>query len=225
MRLAPPSPGETTRVFGPASGGTSLGNPTGARPSPHSPPVYNSGFPRSGGAGWNPPRSALPQVSPQGGWPETTSQALSPYLQPHAELSSRTHYPIHALVCAECGLPRSAAMDTCPYCGRVLVNNSGHNAPVPVEVASGWNWGAFFLPVPWSIAHENWFGLLALVPGLNLVMMFVLGARGNELAWERRRFHSVEHFLEVQRTWRNWSIGAMAVFAALWVMLQFAGGG
>jgi hypothetical protein len=135
--------------------------------------------------------------------------------------SSQALSPVQ-IVCAQCGATRPATLEKCPYCGRALVNNSGQNLPAPNELDGGWNWGAFAFPVFWSIAHDNWFGLLALVPGVDIIVRLVLGARGNTMAWQSRHFRSVEHFLEVQRVWRNWSIAGLAAAAALIVMMLFS---
>ena len=81
-------------------------------------------------------------------------------------------------------------------------NTSGQGslAIVPQEIL-GWNWGAFTLNLIWSIFNNVWIGLLMLVPGVNFVMWFVLGAKGNEWAWKNKRWDSVEHFKRTQSTW------------------------
>jgi hypothetical protein len=63
--------------------------------------------------------------------------------------------------------------------------------------------------------------LLALVPGLNFVVGFVLGARGNELAWRQRHFHGVDQFLAIQTAWRNGAFAAMAITLAFVIMTLF----
>ena len=35
-------------------------------------------------------------------------------------------------------------------------------------------------------------------------MPFYLGAKGNELAWEHRKFASVEQYKDVQNAWKSW---------------------
>jgi hypothetical protein len=81
-------------------------------------------------------------------------------------------------------------------------NTSGQGslAVVPDEIL-GWNWGAFFLNLIWSIGNSVWIGLLMLVPGVNIVMMFVLGAKGSEWAWKNKRWNSIEHFKSTQGSW------------------------
>lgn len=73
-------------------------------------------------------------------------------------------------------------------------------SPLPPE-AAGWCWGGFFLSWIWAIGNSTWIGLLALVPVVNFVMMFVLGAKGREWAWKNKQWQSVEHFNSVQKKW------------------------
>lgn len=73
-------------------------------------------------------------------------------------------------------------------------------APVPPE-ARRWNWGAFFLTWIWGIGNNVMISFLCLVPFLNLVMPVILGVKGGEWAWQKKRWDSVEHFQRVQRIW------------------------
>ncbi len=72
----------------------------------------------------------------------------------------------------------------------------------------GWNWGAFFLNWVWGLAHNTWIALLMFVPGINLVMPFVLGAKGNEWAWQNNEWKDIAHFKRSQRIWARVGIGA-----------------
>jgi hypothetical protein len=74
------------------------------------------------------------------------------------------------------------------------------NEPLPPGVAR-WNWGAFLLNWIWGIGNHTFVALLALVPFVGFIMLFVLGARGSEWAWRNKRWESVEHFKRVQRRW------------------------
>jgi Cytochrome oxidase complex assembly protein 1 len=84
-------------------------------------------------------------------------------------------------------------------------------SPAPSEIAR-WNWGAFLLNWIWGIGNNTFIALLALVPFVNLVMIFVLGAKGSEWAWRNKNWESVEHFKRVQR---NWAVAGAAVWLAL----------
>ena len=219
-RLAPPSPGQVAEVRARVDESGTGQNPL----SPDVEGLRRAGLPaQAAGSEWGrPQRFEDSSAGDADRWPRLNGMSLTPYAPPLPS-QYRGNYPdIATITCARCGFPRSSTLETCPRCGRALVNNSGQNESIPAELSSGWNWGAFMLPVVWAIAHETWFGLLALVPGLNLVVPFVLAARGNELAWQNRRFHSIAHFQEVQRVWRNCAIGVGAVTAALLVMMIFA---
>ena len=84
----------------------------------------------------------------------------------------------------------------------------GMNGPFPAEL-NHWNWGAFFLSWIWAIGNQTWIGLLALIPFFGiatLVMGIILGIKGNEWAWENRKFESVEQFKKVQHIWSIWGV-------------------
>lgn len=79
-------------------------------------------------------------------------------------------------------------------------SGQGAGAPVPVEL-HGWNWGAFLLNWIWGLGNNTFIALLMFVPVVNLVMPFVLGARGNAWAWRNTRWRDITHFRSVQRMW------------------------
>jgi hypothetical protein len=87
-------------------------------------------------------------------------------------------------------------------------NTSGQGslAVVPREIA-GWNWGAFWLNWIWSIGNNVWIGLLCLIPFAGIIMVFILGVKGNEWAWQNKRWDSVEHFKKIQGKWQDWGLG------------------
>lgn len=101
-----------------------------------------------------------------------------------------------------------------------MEDTSGHGlaATVPPE-ATRWNWGAFLLNWIWGIGNNTFVALLMFVPFLNLVMPFVLGAKGGEWAWRNKRWESLEQFQRVQRRWAVWGLVAwlavIGAFAAL----------
>lgn len=77
---------------------------------------------------------------------------------------------------------------------------------LPPEL-QGWNWGAFFLNWVWGLAHNTWIALLMFVPGVNIIMPFVLGAKGNAWAWANNDWRDVEHFKCTQRIWARVGVG------------------
>jgi hypothetical protein len=88
---------------------------------------------------------------------------------------------------------------------------------IPAEI-DRWNWGAFLLNWIWGIGNNTYIALLALIPGVSFIMLFVLGAKGSAWAWRNGRWDSVEHFKRVQRKWAIWG-------AVLWIgMLVLVGG-
>jgi hypothetical protein len=73
-------------------------------------------------------------------------------------------------------------------------------AEIPAEL-DRWNWGAFFLNWIWGIGNSVFIALLMFVPVVNIVMIFVLGARGSRWAWRNRAWRDAEHFRRTQRAW------------------------
>ncbi|RYF43760.1 MAG: hypothetical protein EOO38_18570 [Cytophagaceae bacterium] len=93
-------------------------------------------------------------------------------------------------------------------------SGTGPSAVLPAELR-GLNAGAFFLNWIWAIAHSTWIGLLCLIPCVGTVMAFVLLFKGNEYAWQNRRWESVEQFKAVQKKWTMWGVGIIVVSVLL----------
>lgn len=102
----------------------------------------------------------------------------------------------------------------------VLVSGTGGPAPAAVR-RMGWSWGAFFGGWIWAVSNRVWVGLLDVPLSGNLLFMvifrLVLGSKGNEWAWQHRRFRDIEHFRRVQRRWA-W-LGPLALLAHLVLLL------
>jgi hypothetical protein len=96
------------------------------------------------------------------------------------------------------------------YAQPAVANTSGQGqgAAVPAEI-QGLNWGAFLLNWIWGIFNGTMLALLCLIPFLNLIMAIVLLVKGNEWAWQNKRWDSVEHFKSVQRKWAIWGVGLL----------------
>lgn len=92
------------------------------------------------------------------------------------------------------------------------VSGMGKESKFPPEL-KGWNWGAFLLNWIWGIGNSTFIALLMFVPLVNIVMLFVLGAKGNEWAWKNRTWRDVEHFKTTQRKWAY--SGLVLVFVVL----------
>lgn len=97
----------------------------------------------------------------------------------------------------------------------MINNTSGQgSAAIPPEEIRGWNWGAFFLHLIWGMGNNTLVALFMLAPGINLILPFVLGARGSEWAWQNKRWESIAQFKDVQRIWAICGILFAAVSAA-----------
>lgn len=81
---------------------------------------------------------------------------------------------------------------------------------------TGWNWGAFFLSWIWGIGNQVWISFLVFIPIFGwFIMPFILGAKGNEWAWKKGNWQSVEHFKKTQKTWGWVGLGVWAFFFAV----------
>jgi hypothetical protein len=103
-----------------------------------------------------------------------------------------------------------------------MENTSGQgvSATVPGDI-DRWNWGAFLLNWIWGIGNNTYIAFLMFVPLVNLVMPFVLGAKGSSWAWRNKHWESVEQFKAVQRSWARWGVGLLLFFIAFFVGLFF----
>lgn len=110
-----------------------------------------------------------------------------------------------------------------PFDSRSSATNSGLGAAsvLPPEL-QGLNGGAFFLNWIWAIAHNYWLGLLVFLPCANIVMPFYMLFKGNEIAWQSRKWDSVEQFKEVQKKWLLWGIGVTVLGCIAYVILGAA---
>jgi Cytochrome oxidase complex assembly protein 1 len=79
-------------------------------------------------------------------------------------------------------------------------SGGGSKSVVPPEI-DRWNWGAFLLTWIWGIGNSTFIALLMFVPFVNLVIWFVLGAKGSAWAWQNKHWESVEQFKRTQRKW------------------------
>ncbi len=101
-------------------------------------------------------------------------------------------------------------------------SGQGKDAAVPEEIR-GWNWGAFLLNWIWGIGNRVWISLLCFVPFANVIMPFVLGAKGNEWAWQSKAWNSIEHFKKTQRTWMWWGVGLLCASLVIGVLAAAIG--
>ena len=97
-----------------------------------------------------------------------------------------------------------------------IPNNSGEGSKsmVPKEI-QGWNWGAFAFSWIWGLCNNAWLALIALVPAISLIMSIISGAKGNEWAWQNKKWESIEAFQKTQRKWSSWGIALLIVWLVL----------
>jgi len=100
------------------------------------------------------------------------------------------------------------------------ISGLGKDSVVPPEI-KGWNWGAFLLNWIWGIGNSTYIALLMFVPLVNIVMFFVLGAKGNEWAWKNRTWRDIEHFKQTQKKWRN--AGLILLFVIFPILIALIG--
>ncbi|MGD0856606.1 MAG: hypothetical protein ABSA18_12485 [Dehalococcoidia bacterium] len=91
----------------------------------------------------------------------------------------------------------------------------GTNSPVPPDI-KGWSWGGFLLTWIWGLGNNVWISLIAILDFIpyigwiiSLTMRIILGVRGNEWAWQHKKWDSIEHFQRTQRKWMWWGIGVI----------------
>lgn len=145
------------------------------------------------------------------------------------------------MYCIYCGHQNTEDAKFCDNCGKPITseqlqpqvkepedlglyqnieNNSGQGktALLPPQLY-GWNWGAFFLSWIWGIGNNTMIAFLTFIPLVNIVMIFVLGAKGNEWAWQNKRWQNIQHFKRVQRLWAIWGVIIFAVGMAFSILV------
>lgn len=90
-----------------------------------------------------------------------------------------------------------------------IANNSAAEIELPAA-ARRWNWGAFWMGWIWGLGNRTYIALLGLVPVVNIVMAFILGARGNEWAWRNKKWENSEQFTKMQGLWSAFGWGCFA---------------
>lgn len=64
-----------------------------------------------------------------------------------------------------------------------------------------WNWGAYFLTWIWGLGNRVYIALLVFIPVVNLIILVLLGLKGNKWAWRARTWEGLERFKRSQRRW------------------------
>ena len=97
-------------------------------------------------------------------------------------------------------------------------NNAAAAIAVPAA-AKKWNWGAFFMTWIWGLGNKTYIALLGLIPVVNLVMAFVLGAKANQWAWKNKKWESVDQFTRIQGLWTAFGVGLFAGCAVTMILV------
>lgn len=156
--------------------------------------------------------------------------AVTGYNHPMATISlvpcpaCRNDVSPQAPSCPKCGQPLgNAAFNQNGQPGLGAVNDSGRGSlsTLPAELR-GFNWGALLLAPIWSIFNSTWLGLLSLAPYVGLLMCIVLGFKGNEWAWQNRRWDSIEQFYKDQQDWGFRALVVYCILLALGVLAFLA---
>lgn len=204
-------------------------------------------------AGQQPPQAHNNMPAQPGGYvPPMVQQPPTAYGAPYGYAQPQmnpcrvcgTMIPPQSYTCPRCGAPVGTIANpndststtylpvgyANPY---ILINSSGQQGAVPPEIENmGWSWGAFGVNWIWCLSHEiiAW-GIAMLfltfftcgILGLPIAIYF--GICGNRLAWQNRRFDSIEHFQATQRVWAKWGIGlfvAALLLLALYILAVIA---
>ena len=111
-----------------------------------------------------------------------------------------------------------------PYGGQQYGGQQyGANRPQPVR---GWSWGAFMFNLPFGFGNKAYLTLLTLVPLLNIVWIFVCGAKGHEWAQNSGVYNTVEEFNAAMNSWDRAGKVMFFIalgFLALYLILVIAG--
>jgi len=100
-------------------------------------------------------------------------------------------------------------------------DNNASDIAAPAAVKR-WNWGAFLLSWIWGLGNKTYIALLSLIPVVNLVMIFVLGAKGSAWAWKNKQWESAEQFTRVQGLWTAFGLGLLAGYIIALILVVVA---
>lgn len=117
--------------------------------------------------------------------------------------------------------------------GMMGANTSGTGAQAVLpEELKGFSWAACLMTWIWAIGHQFWLGLVSIpigfvigaIPVINLfgwiAINIVFGIKGNEWAWQHRRWDSIEQFKATQRVWTIWGV-ALTLLAVVFIGIAF----
>ncbi len=103
------------------------------------------------------------------------------------------------------------------YTNTDTLKTASNSAETPNNL-NQWNWGAFLTTWIWGLANNSYLTLLALIPGFGFIWAFVCGLKGNEWAWQNKKWSNIEEFNNIQRKWATFSsiiISTILIFSIL----------
>lgn len=138
------------------------------------------------------------------------------------------------MFCEKCGNSMSEEAKFCNKCGTpILISTTqvelqeNKKDALPSELKK-WNWGASLLGWIWAVGNKAYLMailgiIIILIPYVGwLVSIILFGIKGNEWAWESKKWDNLEHFKRVQKLWRNWAIGITLVILIPMVLFLVA---
>ncbi|NQT34062.1 hypothetical protein HQ587_02635 [bacterium] len=81
----------------------------------------------------------------------------------------------------------------------------GSESQLPEEL-QGLNWGALMMNFLWGLAMKVPWTWLCLIPLFGSIFPIYMWIKGNEWAWQYRRWDSVEQFRRIQMAWTIWGL-------------------
>lgn len=83
-----------------------------------------------------------------------------------------------------------------------------------------WNWGAFVNPIGFGIGNRAYLGLLAFVPLLNIIWIFISGAKAESWALSNpnNSYRDEEEFRNVMDSWKRAGFVQFLIILAIFVL-------
>ena len=79
------------------------------------------------------------------------------------------------------------------------------------------------MTVVWGLGNRvYWRSFLVIVPVIGTIMVFVLGAKGNQWAWQSKQWDSIGHFKSTQKKWAFGGLLFSFATIALLVLMTFS---
>ena len=96
------------------------------------------------------------------------------------------------------------------------------NGKVTPQKVKGWNWGAFMFSWLWGFGNKSYLTFFTLIPIFGFIWRFVCGFKGNDWAWKKGNYSSVDEFKKVQSTWNRAGLFLFIFSITLSVIINIA---